>query len=139
MLRLSPQLVEVAWVDSSSTPLQHEHHLIMTADTRGLYGYNILTAAQATSISEVRMNTRWDRCIMNNSWNFERGANTRQPTYAYLFTQDKLSDETWRVDGKPNPALACPTDNHAGLPAGEITECARACWAWDVWRGGEGV
>lgn len=58
ILRLSDSLVEAAWVDSTSNPLQHEHHLIMTSDTAGLYGYNILYAAAATSISEVRMNTR---------------------------------------------------------------------------------
>ena len=119
ILRLSASLVEAAWVDTKSTPLRHEHHLIMTADTRGLYGYDILTSVQATSISEVRMNTRWDRCILNNSWNFERGRDLRQPSYAYLFTQQQLQDETWRVDGVPNASLPCPTDNHAGLPAGE--------------------
>ena len=47
ILRLSSTLVEAAWVDDRSTPLQHEHHLIMTSTMRGLYGYNILYAPGA--------------------------------------------------------------------------------------------
>jgi len=58
VLRVTPQLVEVAFVDTTSMPLRHEHHLIMRAGKRGLYGYDILTAVEATSINEVRMNAR---------------------------------------------------------------------------------
>ena len=43
---------------------------------------HLITTLAATSISEVRMNTRWDRCLLNNSFNFERGLDgLRQPTY----------------------------------------------------------
>ncbi|NNC10439.1 hypothetical protein HII28_00870 [Planctomonas sp. JC2975] len=119
VLRVSRDLVEVAFLDTTSTPLQHEHHLIMRRGKRGLYGYDILTAAAATSINEVRMNARWDRAILDNAYNWERGGG-KQPTYAYLATQQQVQDETWRVDGVNNPNLPSPDDNSGNLPAGYI-------------------
>jgi rhamnogalacturonan endolyase len=119
VLRTSRDLVEVAFLDTTSTPLQHEHHLIMRRGKRGLYGYDILTAAVATSINEVRMNARWDRAILDNAYNWERGSG-KQPTYAYLATQEKVQDETWRVDGINNPDLPSPEDNSGNLPAGYV-------------------
>lgn len=119
VLRASRDLVEVAFLDTTSTPLQHEHHLIMRRGKRGLYGYDILTAAVATSINEVRMNARWDRAILDNAYNWERGSG-KQPTYAYLATQEKVQDETWRVDGINNPNLPSPEDNSGNLPAGYV-------------------
>ena len=35
---------------------------------------------------------------------------------SYLFTQNKLQDETWQLDGKPNASLPCPLDNNGALP-----------------------
>ena len=119
VLRITPQLVEVAFVDTSSTPLRHEHHLIMRAGKRGLYGYDILTAVEATSISEVRMNARWDRSILDHAYNWERGKG-QQPTYAYLATQQSVGDETWLIDGINNPNLPSPDSNAGGLPAGTV-------------------
>lgn len=118
IIRVGADVVEAAWIDSKSVPLQHEHHIIMTADTAGLFGYDIMTASAPFSISEVRLNTRWDRCLLNRPFQFERGNDTQQPTYAYLDTQVKVQDETWRVDGVNNAALPCPDDNAGGLPAG---------------------
>lgn len=118
--RVSSSLVEAVWHDTHSTPLQHSHHLIMTEGVHGLYGYDVMHAVRDTSISEVRMNVRWDRCILNNAFNYERGHDSKQPTYAYLYTQYKVQDETWRVDGVNNPTLACPADNEGGLPAGDV-------------------
>ena len=63
---------------------------------RRLYGYNIMTATANYGLNEVRMNTRWNRCLFNQAYNHERGYDQKQPTYAYLFTQTKVSDETWR-------------------------------------------
>jgi rhamnogalacturonan endolyase len=117
VLRVGPDLVEVAFIDNTSTPLQHEHHLIMRRGRRGIYGYDILTAAAATSINEVRMNTRWDRSIFDHTFNWERGTG-QQPTYQYLNTQLKLQDETWRIDGVNNPGLPSPESNSGNLPAG---------------------
>ncbi|MHA7986387.1 polysaccharide lyase family protein [Rathayibacter sp. CAU 1779] len=119
VLRVSRDLVEVAFLDTTSTPLQHEHHLIMRRGKRGLYGYDILTASAATSINEVRMNARWDRSILDNAYNWERGGG-KQPTYAYLATQEQVQDETWRVDGVNNPNLPSPDDNSGNLPAGYV-------------------
>ncbi|MGN6127213.1 MAG: polysaccharide lyase family protein [Humibacter sp.] len=119
VLRASRDLVEVAFLDTTSTPLQHEHHLIMRRGKRGLYGYDILTASVATSINEVRMNARWDRAILDNAYNWERGSG-KQPTYAYLATQQSIQDETWRVDGINNPNLPSPEDNSGNLPAGYV-------------------
>jgi rhamnogalacturonan endolyase len=119
VLRVEHDLVEVAFVDTTSTQLRHEHHLIMRAGKRGLYAYNILTAVTSTSISEVRMNTRWDRAIFDHSYNWERGKG-QQPTYAYLATQTNVQDETWIVDGVNNPALPSPTSNSGNLPAGSV-------------------
>jgi rhamnogalacturonan endolyase len=119
VLRVGPELAEVAFVDNTSTPLQHEHHLIMRRGKPGLYGYNILTAAAATSINEVRMNTRWDRNIFDHVYNWERGAG-QQPTYAYLETQQQVQDETWRIDGANNPDLPAPGSNSGNLPPGTV-------------------
>ena len=44
IVRVTDALAEVAFIDSTNTPLQNEHHVIMTADTSGLYGYNIMKA-----------------------------------------------------------------------------------------------
>jgi rhamnogalacturonan endolyase len=119
VLRIEPRLVEVAFVDTTSTPLRHEHHLVMRAGRRGVYGYNIMTATADTSINEVRMNTRWDRSIFDHAYNWERGPG-QQPTYAYLFTQESVQDETWRVDGINNPDLPSPDSNSGNLPPGEV-------------------
>ena len=123
ILRVTPALVEFAWVDSHSNTLQHEHHMIVTDTMMGVYGYNIMTAAQATSISEVRFNSRWNRCLFDHSYNSERGHDTQMPTYAYLESAacTKIQDETWRVDGKSAANLACPTDNEGRLPAGKVS------------------
>ena len=119
VLRVTPQLVEVAFVDTTSTPLRHEHHLIMRAGKRGLYGYDILTAVEATSINEVRMNARWDRSILDHCYNWEHGKG-QQPTYAYLATQQSVQDETWLIDGVNNPNLPSPDSNAGGLPPGTV-------------------
>lgn len=98
-----------------------------TPPRTGLYGYDIMTAVAAYGLNEVRMNSRWNRCLFNRAFNWERGHDQQQPTYAYLFTQDKLGDETWRVDGKPNASLPCPVDNNGNLTAGQVyTKVSRA-------------
>ncbi len=109
VLRASPDLVEVVFADTTSAVLRHEHHLIMRRGKPGLYGYDILRSLTATSISEVRMNVRWDRAIFDHAFNWERGAG-QQPTYGYLATQTSVGDETWRVDA----------GNNAALPAGTV-------------------
>jgi len=112
VLRVTPELAEVAFIDNTSPALRYEHHLIMRKGKQGLYGYVILTAAAATSISEVRMNTRWDRSIFDHAFNWERGGG-RQPTYGYLQSLSvtgNRGDETWQV----------PAGNDANLPAGTI-------------------
>jgi rhamnogalacturonan endolyase len=119
VIRAQPDLAEVAFVDTTSTPLRHEHHLIMRSGRRGLYGYDILTAVAATQINEVRMNTRWDRSIFDHAFNWERGGG-QQPTYAYLATQENVQDETWRVDGINNPGLPSPDSNSGNLPPGTV-------------------
>jgi rhamnogalacturonan endolyase len=119
VLRNTPDLAEVAFIDRTSTPLRHEHHLIMRRGKPGLYGYDILTAATATSISEVRMNVRWDRSIFDHAFNWERGGG-QQPTYAYLATQTSMGDETWRIDGINNLSLPSPDSNAGNLPPGFV-------------------
>lgn len=57
--------------------------------------------------------------MLNHAYSFERGLG-QQPTYAYLYTQFKVQDETWRIDGKNNASLPCPNDNAGGLPAGTV-------------------
>lgn len=54
VVRLEPGLIEVAFVDSRSPLLRHSHHLIMLPGTAGIYGFDVMTAVQSTSISEVR-------------------------------------------------------------------------------------
>jgi rhamnogalacturonan endolyase len=119
VLRNTPDLAEVAFIDNTSTPLRHEHHLIMRKGKPGLYGYDILTAVAATPINEVRMNTRWDRGILDHVFNWERGSG-QQPTYAYLATQAVVQDETWRIDGVNNPNLPSPASNSGNLPPGTV-------------------
>ncbi|MDQ0635055.1 rhamnogalacturonan endolyase [Arthrobacter pascens] len=119
VLRAEPGLVEVAFVDTTSTPLRHEHHLVMRAGRRGIYGYDIMTAVTDTVINEVRMNTRWDRSLLDHAYNWERGAG-QQPTYAYLAAQQSVQDETWRVDGANRADLPSPNSNSGNLPAGSV-------------------
>jgi rhamnogalacturonan endolyase len=119
VLRLGPDLVEVAFADTTSPRLRHEHHLIMLRGRRGLYGYDIVTAVTDQSINEIRMNTRWDRALLDHSFTWERGPG-QQPTYAYLATQTRVGDETWQVDGVNNPALPSPDSNAGGLAAGTV-------------------
>jgi rhamnogalacturonan endolyase len=119
VLRSTEDLVEVAFVDSTSPKLHHEHHLMMRRGKPGLYAYDIVTAAVATSINEVRMNARFDRSILDHCYNGEHGVG-QQPTYAYLATQTRVGDETWRVDGINNPNLPSPDSNSGNLPAGTV-------------------
>lgn len=119
VLRATGDLVEVAFVDDTSAKLQHEHHLIMRRGRPGLYAYDILTAAIATSINEVRMNARFDRSILDHCYNGEHGTG-QQPTYAYLAGQVRVGDETWRVDGINNPSLPSPDSNSGNLAPGTV-------------------
>lgn len=119
--RAGDDLAEVVFVDTTSTPLRHEHHLIMRRGRRGLYAYDVLTNVGdvQTSINEVRMNARWDRSILDHSFNWERGAG-QQPTYAYLLTQQQVQDETWLIDGVNRPDLPSPDSNSGNLPPGTV-------------------
>ncbi|HXM53982.1 MAG TPA: polysaccharide lyase family protein [Candidatus Dormibacteraeota bacterium] len=121
VLRAGDDLVEVAFVDTTTTPLRQEHHLIMRRGRRGLYGYDILSNVGdvQTSINEVRMNARWDRSILDHAFNWERGGG-QQPTYAYLLTQQQVQDETWLIDGVNNPDLPSPDSNSGNLPPGTV-------------------
>jgi rhamnogalacturonan endolyase len=128
VLRNSPDLVEVAFVDTTTATLRPEHHLIMRRGRPGLYGYVIETANTAFSISELRVVTRWNRTLLDHVFNWERGSpdapgtalNGQQPTYAYLGTQTNIQDETWRIDGINNPALPPPDSNAGNLLSGMV-------------------
>ena len=54
------------------------------------------------------MNTRWNRGLLDHSYNWERGSG-QQPTYAYLANQLKLGDETCKTisSTRSNPLLRC--------------------------------
>lgn len=120
VIRLEDDLVELAFVDTTNVLLRHSHHVVVTSALAGVYGWDVMTAVVDTTIGEVRMNTRWNRCILDHAYNWERGHDTQQPTYAYLWGQDKVQDETWMVDGSNNATLPCPDDNEGGLPAGYV-------------------
>ena len=124
VLRLSPELVEVALADTRHPQRRLEQHLIMTSDTRGIVTFTVMTVVAAGEVlNEIRHNTRWERCLLNHALNHERPAG-QQPTYPYLYTQVKIQDETWRVDGRNNASLPCPRDNAGNadgqLPAGSV-------------------
>ena len=119
VLRLGADLAELAFVDNSSTPLQHSHHVVVRAGVAGIYGFDHLTAVAATTISEVRMNARFDRGVLDFAYSDERGVG-QQPTYAYLNLMPKLQDETWRVNGSNAPGLPFPESNGGNLPAGYV-------------------
>jgi rhamnogalacturonan endolyase len=128
VLRNSPDLAEVAFVDTTTTTLRPEHHLIMRRGKPGLYGYVIETANTAFSISELRVVTRWNRTLLDHVFNWERGSpdapgtalNGQQPTYAYLNTQTNVQDETWRIDAINNPNLPPPESNSGNLLPGMV-------------------
>jgi rhamnogalacturonan endolyase len=117
VLRASKDLVEVAFVDTTGTPMQHTHHLVMRRGKQGIYGFVVMTIVADTSTNEIRMNARWNRGIFDHAYNWERGSGI-QPTYAYLDTQLKVGDETWQIDGKNDPNLPFPDSNGGNLPAG---------------------
>ena len=74
VLRNSPDLVEVAFVDTTTATLRPEHHLIMRRGRPGLYGYVIETANTAFTINELRVVTRWNRTLLDHVFTFERGS-----------------------------------------------------------------
>lgn len=124
ILQVTDTLVEVVLADTRHLQRQLEQHLIMKSDVRGIYTFTIMTVvANGEQLNEIRHNTRWDRCILNYAFNHERPI-SQQPTYPYLYTQVKIQDETWRVDGKNNATLPCPNDNagnaDGNLPSGKI-------------------
>ena len=128
VLRNSPDLAEVAFVDTTTSTLRPEHHLIMRRDKPGLYGYVIETANSAFTISELRVVARWNRTLLDHVFNWERGGpdapgtalNGQQPTYAYLATQTNIQDETWRIDGVNNSGLPPPDSNSGNLLPGMV-------------------
>ncbi len=128
MLRNSPDLVEVAFVDTTTATLRPEHHLIMRRGRPGLYGYVIETANTAFTINELRVVTRWNRTLLDHVFTFERGSpdapgtalNGQQPTSAYLDTQIDVQDSTWRIDGINNPNLPPPDSNSGNLLPGQV-------------------
>ena len=124
VLRLSADLVELALADTKHPKRRLEQHIVMTADTMGLFTYTVMTiVADGEALNEIRHNVRVDRCLLNFAHNFERPAG-QQPTYDYLYTQEKVQDETWRVDARNNASLPCPADNAGDadgqLPAGSV-------------------
>ena len=125
VVRLTNELVEIAFLDTTSSPLQHEHHLIVRRGVPGIYGFDILTAVAATEISEVRMNARFDRGVLDHCYNDERGVG-QQPTYAYLeaCTDEtpscKVGDETFILNGSNAPNLPWPESNSGNYPAGYV-------------------
>jgi rhamnogalacturonan endolyase len=120
VLRITDDLVEVALADTQGTHRQLTQHIVMTSDTTGLYTYVSMTVVSTgEGLNEIRHNTRWDRCLLNHAYNHERPTG-EQPTYPYLYTQDKIQDETWQVDGKSNASLLCPADNAGDVGAGAI-------------------
>jgi rhamnogalacturonan endolyase len=124
VLRLSDALVEVALADTQHPRRRLEQHIVMQAGLRGVVTYTAMTVvADGEALDEIRHNTRWDRCTLNYAFNHERPP-SQQPTYPYLYTQKKIQDETWLVDGVNNPALPCPADNagnaDGNLPAGSV-------------------
>lgn len=111
VLRLSSTLAEVALVDTTGSPLRYELRYIARDGVPGLYSFLVASAVANTSITEMRFNTRWNRCKLGRAYSAERDGSI--PTGAFLDTQVVLQDSTWRIaDGAVNnPALACPADN----------------------------
>ena len=89
----------------------------MRRGRRAIYGYTIERAMAATTISELRVVTRWNRTLLDHAFDWERGTG-QQPTSAYLNTQTKVQDETWTIDGQNNPSLPPPDSNSGNLPPG---------------------
>lgn len=110
VLRLAPDLAELSFVDNTSTPLQHAHHVVVRAGVAGIYGFVVTTVVAPTTLSEVRMNARFDRGVLDHTYTDERGVG-QQPTYAYLELMQKVGDETWVVNGSNAPALPWPESN----------------------------
>ena len=64
VLRLRPDLAEVALLDTIGSPLRHELHYVVRQGVTGFYAYHVLSVAPGASpsISEVRFISRWNRC-----------------------------------------------------------------------------
>jgi hypothetical protein len=113
-------LVEVALMDSAaSTPLRYELHYVARAGVPGLYAYLVLTAVANASLTEVRHNTRWNRCKLFRAVSAERVGipplGELMGTAPYGTT---VQDSTWNVSGLPAPGLPCPDTNLGSLPDG---------------------
>jgi len=123
VLRASPELVELVFVDEVSSPVRFSHHVIARRGVAGLYGFVTMSIVgdSAVNISEARFNARFDRGILDHAFSDERGLGI-QPTYAFLATQRKVGDETWEINGTDAPSLPNPTTNGGGgtLPPGYL-------------------
>ena len=82
--------------------------------TRGRSGHAAIVDEHATEARRTRLTAppTTHTCSL-------RPVSPSQPTYAYLFNQQKLGDETWRVDGINNASLPC-ADNGGDLDAGMV-------------------
>ena len=122
VLRLGADLAEIAFVDNSSTPLQHAHHVIVRAGVAGIYGFDVVTATEATTLSAVRLVARFDRSVLDHAFSDERGLG-QQPTSAFLALMPPAgapAQQAWTVNGSNAPALPVPGSNGGGLPAGYV-------------------
>ena len=110
VLRLGADLAEIAFVDNSSTPLQHAHHVIVRAGVAGIYGFDVVTATEATTLSAVRLVARFDRSVLDHAFSDERGLG-QQPTSAFLALMPPAgapAQQAWTVNGSNAPALPVP-------------------------------
>jgi rhamnogalacturonan endolyase len=123
VLRLGADLVELAFVDNSSAPLQHSHHVVVRAGVAGIYGFDHLTAVAATTVSDVRMVARFDRSVLTRTYSDERGALEQQPTSAFLALMPPAgapAQHAWTVNGTNAPGLPVPDSNGGNLPKGSV-------------------
>ena len=129
VLRLAPDLAELAFVDSAAPALRLEHHVVVRAGVAGLYSFVVATAAGAQAaapLGALRLVARLDRGVLDHAFSDERGAG-QQPTSAYLALMPAppapgAAGLAWMTNGSNAPGLPFPGSNGGNLPAGVYSD-----------------
>ncbi|WP_315708317.1 polysaccharide lyase family protein [Brenneria uluponensis] len=97
VIRQTPELAHIAYIDDSGGKLRLEYHLIMKKGISGLYSYVVASnpGQEAVNISELRNVYRFDASRMNQLFNSKHRGTPL--LYSELEQLPKVQDETWRL------------------------------------------
>ncbi|QYM92138.1 polysaccharide lyase family protein [Dickeya zeae] len=97
VIKQTPDMVHLAYIDDQNGKLRLEYHLIMTSDVSGLYSYVVVanTGAAPVTVSELRNVYRFDATRLDTLFNSIRRGTPL--LYEELEQLPKVQDETWQL------------------------------------------